>query len=198
MVRHASSTRRAEGVWGRRVDLPLARGWEAQLLHTVKFLSSIDTFSLYSSPMRRCTQTARHIAPSHALTTIHELLAYHSGEFEDLTEKDIHELHPEYLRLSYSQRFLNPRYGEESIESQARRVAIGLSRILDDEPTTAVVVAHYSSINAMAHMAADNWDYRTYGAGVFHLEDGEFLRVTLDEGLLQQRLSHLVGQTEGR
>lgn len=198
LVRHASSIRREIGIWGRRFDAPLAAGFEEQLEHSRRYIEGIQDFVLISSPLQRCLQTAQYIAPDLPIAIINDFTAYHSGAMEELRESEISVNHPEYLEQSFSERFLSPRFGEESLVEQARRVARGLASALrmasDGNAPSIVIVGHYSSINAIGHMATNSWDVRTYGLGTFDLEDGEFLRLSIDASFLGKRLRDFNGR----
>ncbi|HOU23502.1 MAG TPA: histidine phosphatase family protein [Anaerolineae bacterium] len=198
LVRHASSTRREIGKWGRRYDAPLAAGFEEQLEHSRRYIEGIQDFVLMSSPLQRCLQTAQYIAPDCPIAIIDDFTAYHSGAMEELRESEISVKHPGYLEQSYSERFLSPRFGEESLVEQARRVARGLASALrvasDANARSIVIVGHYSSINSIAHMATNSWDVRTYGLGAFDLEDGELLRLSIDSSFLGSRLTDFNGR----
>ena len=200
LVRHASSTRREVGTWGRRYDAPLAAGFERQLEHPRRYVGAAQNFVLVSSPLKRCLETAAFIAPNHPVEVIDELTAYHSGAMEELRESDIAALHPGYLELSYAERFVRPRFGEESLAKQAERVARGFWTLLgsaaDAGVGSIVVVAHYSSINVIGHMATNSWDLRTYGSGGFDLEDGELLRLSIDALLVRRQLRDFIDGEE--
>ncbi|MEI2775230.1 MAG: histidine phosphatase family protein [Tetrasphaera sp.] len=200
LVRHASSTRREVGIWGRRYDVPLAEGFERQLEHSRRYVEAIQNFVLVSSPLKRCLETAAFLAPNHPIEVIHELTAYHSGAMEDLSESDIAAQYPGYLELSYAERFVRPKFGEESLAEQALRVGRGLGMLLgfaaDSELRSIVVVAHYSSINVIGHMAINSWDVGTYGSGVFDLEDGELLRLSIDAPFVRRQLQDFIDGEE--
>lgn len=180
LVRHATSTRAAMGIWGRRFDAPLAPGFEAQLAETVSALRAIGDPMIFSSPLLRCRQTAAYIFPDREILAIDEFIAYHSGDLEQMTEESVRQRYPAYPGLTFRDRFLEPAFGEESIAAQVQRVAHGLLRVLDGYIGTKVIVAHYSSINIIAHIAARNFDTRTYADGTYDLRDGAHLRLTVN------------------
>lgn len=185
LVRHATSTRASTDIWGRLVDAPLEQGFEAQLSSTRSALETIPEMIVFSSPLARCLQTAQFVCPGRRIHILDEFRAYQSGIFEEATEASIRERHPEYLSLSYRERFLQPRFGEESIAEQAKRVATGLPTVLRQGGKEPVVVAHYSTINIIAHISMLNWDQSEYANGVYDLEEGGFIRITIDPAAVE-------------
>lgn len=180
LIRHAASTRAKEGIWGRLYDAPLDRGFEAQLAPTRLALRDIRPFRVLSSPLLRCLETAAFLFPGSPIETVDEFRAYHSGDLENKTEQFVRDQHPEYIRLTYGERFLRPKFQEESVKAQARRVARGLLKVLHgDQPRTAVV-GHFSSLNIIAHMAARNWEQETYADGTYDISLGGYVRIAVN------------------
>lgn len=184
LVRHATSARSRLGIWGRLYDAPLLEGFAAQLTETKTALESLDVPRIFSSPLSRCLETAAFIFPQRTVQIVDEFRAYHSGIFEEETEAFLLENHPEYVSLSYRQRFLRPQFGEESIVAQTSRVARGLVRILNEGGSTLVTVAHYSTINIIANIVMLNWSTDSYADGLFDIAEGAFIRMTVDPAIV--------------
>jgi len=195
LVRHATSRRARIGVWGRLVDAPLEDGFAAQLSRTRADLASVPDPAVFSSPLRRCRETARLLIPDRPVHVVDEFRAYHSGVFEGETVAFVAQHHPEYLGRSYRQRFLRPEFGEESIADQTVRVARGLLDVLEADAEASVVVAHYSTINIVAHVSALNWDRDTYADGVYDVADGEYIVVSIDPAAIRAGLRDKFGVT---
>ncbi|MEU0073925.1 histidine phosphatase family protein [Streptomyces sp. NPDC006332] len=180
LVRHATSMRSRVGIWGRLYDAPLVEGFEEQLAETRAALKSLEDPKVSSSPLSRCLETAAFVFPSKAVHIVGEFRAYHSGFFEEKTESFIREHNPEYMTLSYRDRFLRPHFDEESMEAQASRVKRGILRVLGEGDPILVIVAHYSTINIIAHITSLNWETDTYADGTYDVAEGAFIRKTLD------------------
>ncbi|WP_280392791.1 histidine phosphatase family protein [Nocardia brasiliensis] len=188
LVRHASSVRAKIGIWGRRFDAPLAVGFEHQLTESRSKLGSLHNPIIFSSPMKRCIQTANYLFPNRFIHVVDGLKAYHSGILEDVTEEYLREHHPNYMSSSFRDRFLRPSYGEESMADQAIRVAGGLLLVLKEQRTlgnctdvgASVIFAHYSTINIIAHIVSRNFSTDTYADGVYDLQEGAFIRFEMD------------------
>ncbi|UFS58712.1 histidine phosphatase family protein [Subtercola endophyticus] len=182
LVRHAASTRAQVGIWGRLYDAPLAEGFESQmaLTRSKADLQFLSRDRIISSPLRRCLETAAFIFPGTAPEVVPEFRAFHSGDFEAVSESFIQLNYPEYLDMTFRGRFLNPRHGEESIEAQVRRIARGLARVLADHDTTIVIVTHYSCLNIIANLGVRNWDINSHADGKYDVALGSYFRLTID------------------
>ncbi|MFE4577935.1 histidine phosphatase family protein [Streptomyces chartreusis] len=180
LIRHATSTRSRVGIWGRLYDAPLVEGFEEQLAATRAELECLEDPKVFSSPLLRCLETAAFILPRKAVDIVDEFRAYHSGFFEEKTEDFIREHNPEYMSLSYRDRFLRPHFDEESLEAQASRVKRGILKVLGEGDPTLVIVAHYSTINIIAHISSLNWETDTYADGTYDVAEGAFIRKAVD------------------
>lgn len=180
LVRHATSTRSRVGIWGRLYDASLIEGFATQLAETRAALGSLEGSKIFSSPLSRCLETAAFVFPQKTVQIVKEFRAYHSGIFEEKPEAFIREQHPEYMDLSYRERFLQPQFGEESIAAQTSRVTRGLFEVLEAGDPISVVVSHYSTINIIAHISSLNWDADTYGDGTYNVVEGSFIRKAVD------------------
>lgn len=180
LIRHATSVRAEVGIWGRLFDAPLREGFEYQLSATKSKVALLSEYGVFSSPLTRCLQTARFVCPGANIEVIEEFRPYYSGIFEEEMEDVVREHYPSYVSLSYRERFISPSYGEESIAAQVDRVGRGLLRLLRSKYSTSIIVAHYSTINIIAHVSALNWDVTSYADGTYDLEEGGYLRVSVD------------------
>ena len=193
LLRHATSTRERDGQWGRLYDAPLGTSYKGELGNALSNLGQRQVPRVHSSPLLRCTLTARHVFPDSEIILVDDLRAYHSGIFEGLTESEVLRAYPNYVNLPYKDRFLHPRFGEESIESQARRVSCGLEAILSaDVEDVVVIVAHFSTINVIAHIALGNLDPRTFADGAFDIAPGDFLSLSVALPQIKDHLSELL------
>lgn len=180
LVRHATSTRHKVDAWGRLIDLPLDADFKKELAGTRSVLSCVPTKRVFSSPLMRCIHSAEFVCPNDSIRVVNELRAYHSGVFEHQSITFMRTHHLAYASLQYRDKFLDPKFGEESIRDQAKRVASGLLRVLRTETPAAVIVTHYSTINIVAHFAARNWDHTQYGDGVYDVTEGGLLHLPVE------------------
>ncbi|MER5486658.1 histidine phosphatase family protein [Streptomyces sp. NPDC002812] len=196
LVRHATSTRSRVGVWGRLYDAPLIEGFEEQLAETRAALKSLEETKVCSSPLARCLETAAFIFPQKAVRIVEEFRAYHSGFFEEKTEAFIREHNPEYMSLTYRDRFMRPHFDEESMEAQASRVKRGILRVLGEGDPISVIVAHYSTINIIAHISSLNWETETYADGTYDVAEGAFIRKMVDPVVVLAGIRDRIGRKE--
>lgn len=194
LVRHATSVRAKLGIWGSLFDAPLASGFESQLAATRSALASVREATVFSSPLLRCRQTADFVCRNREVIVVGEFRAYHSGRFEGKPVEAVRKVCPGYFDLSYRERFLVPRFGEESIAVQAHRIGSGLLDVFRAGPRTAIVVAHFSTINVIAQLCSLNWDTSTYADGAYDLDEGTFIRVTADPGAVAAGLKFQTGR----
>ncbi|MFF0468143.1 histidine phosphatase family protein [Micromonospora zamorensis] len=180
LVRHASSTRADDGVWGRLYDAPLASGYEAELAETKAALQAMELRRIISSPLLRCRETTKYLFPRESIEFIEEFRAYHSGVFENSTLQFLQQNHSEYLARSYRERFLRPKFSEESLDAQVGRVAAGIFRVLGGECQTMAIVTHYSVLNILANIAERNWDVEAYADGIYDVRVGCHIRLAVD------------------
>lgn len=178
LIRHAASTREAEGMWSRLYDAPIIAGAWGQIADTAFALRRVDIDRVISSPLLRCTQTAAMLFPHHHIDILPELRAYHSGVLDEKTTAAVARDHPEYVRLSFAARFLNPRFNEESMSAQTLRIVTGLAQVLDNDAQVIAVVTHFSCINVIAQVAAGDWNIAAHASGAYDVPYGGYL--TLD------------------
>ena len=181
LLRHAASTREKLGRFGRRFDASLDPLRVRELDDAKGMIEDLRLDSLISSPLERCKQSLRYVCDSDCKFTIDPAFtAYHSGYFEDKTDKFVREFHPEYLQLSYGERFLKPIHGEESIAYQRARVAAGLFRILAGRKVDILISTHYSVINMLGNLIRLEFDLQPYAEGRFDVPLGGYLRLAVD------------------
>lgn len=144
-VRHAETTANAEGRFQGHADYSLsARGQaQAQLLHSRFLLEELAPTHLYSSPLKRCAETAEIIASSWPTVQYWEDLQEHDvGVLSGLTWVEAVVRYPEIdPELEVSRQFAGVE-GAESLQNRrerGQRVADGLLfRHAEDDVVVAV------------------------------------------------------------
>lgn len=198
LVRHGMSLRRRVGMWGRLVDVGLDSAGLGQLEEATLEISRVSDRTVFCSPLLRCIQTARIVCgPQEPIIIVPEFRAYHSGLLENKTETEVRNAHPAYVTASYKERFVSPRFGEESIEEQARRVRIGLMGVLDCETKNCVIVTHYSVINIIAGIVSNELDVKRYAEGLIDVPEGGVVRLSADRVGLDHALAPKAVQNAG-
>ncbi len=146
-VRHAETTANAEGRFQGHADYSLsARGQaQAQLLQSRFLLEGLTPTHLYSSPLKRCAETAEIIASSWPTVQYWEDLQEHDvGVLSGLTWDEAIDRYPKIDRdLEVSRQFAGIEGAEplQDRRDRGQRVADGLlSRHSEDD--VVVVVSH--------------------------------------------------------
>lgn len=84
-----------------QTDIPLNELGRDQAMKAADRLSSIEVHSIYTSDLKRASETAQIIARPHMLDPIEEpnLREIHLGEFQGLTTSEVRERYPEAGRI---------------------------------------------------------------------------------------------------
>ncbi len=182
LIRHGTSTRKAQGMWGRNFDAPLSKDHLLELDQSREIILSLAALTTFSSPLLRCRQSLEYVMQSKwPIQIIEEFRAYHSGQFENKTESFVKENFPHYLDLSYAQKFNNPKFDEESIAQQTLRVRRGLLRMLDmPMGETVAICSHFSVIKIIYNLVARNFDVSSYGIGDLEVLEGGIIPLDID------------------
>ncbi|HET6843747.1 MAG TPA: histidine phosphatase family protein [Candidatus Angelobacter sp.] len=114
-----------------------------------KFLH-LQPACVWSSDLRRCTETASMLCPGMAYTTLPEFREISFGNFEN---RCYSEFSSEINNILLDSDTCFP--GGESLRDLSSRVRIGLTKVLAHSSETVVVVAHAGSIAAAALVLLD-------------------------------------------
>lgn len=155
-----------------RMDVPLSEKGHDQAHQAGKWLEAHDiSFSLWSSPLTRCRQTAKAIQEETGCGPIHtenDLAEMAAGAWEGMTFKEIQEKYPE----EYEERGKNLIHYQtpdgESFYDAGARFLDGIQKILSLEENDAaasskdplVIVAHSGVIRStLCHLGGWSFDY---------------------------------------
>ena len=154
-----------------RMDVPLSKKGHSEAHQTGKWLKNQNIpFSLWSSPLTRCQQTAKAIQEETGCGPIHtedDLIEMAAGAWEGMTFTEVQEKYPE----EYEERGKNLIHYEtpdgESFYHAGARFLNGVRKILsleEQDPsvshTPLVIVAHSGVIrSALCHLGAWSFDY---------------------------------------
>lgn len=143
LLRHAEpyfekNERRCIGV----TDLPLSEKGKAQAEKTGRWLREKHIGAVYSSPLRRCMQTARAAGDKKEIFTDSGLREMDTGRWENLTFREIRSRYPE----QYAARGENIGYyappGGESFCQAGMRFGKALDRIRRRSEENLLIVSH--------------------------------------------------------
>jgi len=130
LIRHAMTSESQEGKYIGHTDVPLSEAGVAQLESMKEEYIYPVADVVFSSPLSRCTDTARILYPEAQIVTIDELIKYNFGEFEGRTAEELHEkeeLFDDWLR---GERDVEPPFGESNADF-AKRVCTAFAAIAE-------------------------------------------------------------------
>lgn len=152
LIRHGQTIANKNGIYiGSRTDYPLSDFGTAELLNKTEEFEYPRVEKVYSSPLKRCTETADILFPEKELCIVDNLRELDLGDFEG---KSVDELinrqdYKDWLKGGISRR---PPSGE-SIEELSARTYKALHEIIMDmmneEISHSAVITHYGIISNM-------------------------------------------------
>ena len=195
LVRHGATewneTKRAQG----QADIELSELGRKQAQEAARRLASADIAAVYSSDLKRASNTARAIAERHELKVVTDpsLREIDQGEWTGLSVDEIARRWPDWG----DKRHHTARPGGESPDQVRERALGGLKKIVERHPDeTVVVVSHGGTIRWVSAEAAG---YSTdESARIRGLGNGGIVCITAriaDGRLVLSDLSRMDGRT---
>lgn len=153
LIRHGLTQGNLDGKYIGQTDLALCPQGEAGIRALVKTGGYPTVEKVYTSPLKRCVETAQIIYPDIQLTKVDEIAEMDFGEFEGKRQEELEKL-PEYTEWLKGGADACPPGGEKFGDFSLRCIS-GLDVIFSDmmkkELTRAAVVTHGGVItNLMA------------------------------------------------
>ena len=151
LIRHGLTEANDQGIYIGRTDYPLSAKGESELCSKMEMYEYPSVQRVYSSPLRRCTETAEILFPDADTQIVEDLIELNFGEFEG---KSVDELinrddYKEWLKGGLENR---PPKGE-SMEELCVRTYKALNEIvmdmMNDGITHCAVVTHAGIISNM-------------------------------------------------
>lgn len=152
LIRHGQTKANEKGLYiGCRTDYPLSNLGESELYNKFEEFEYPRVDKVYSSPLKRCTETAEILFPEKELCIVDNLKEIDFGEFEG---KSVDELinrddYREWLKGGMDKRAP----GGESVEELSARTYKALHEIIMDmmyeDITHSAVITHYGIISNM-------------------------------------------------
>lgn len=152
ILRHGLTKGNLDGLYIGHTDTPLCTEGKEQLLQMKKELCYPDCSFLFSSPLSRCTETAKILYPSVKPIIIDGLIEYNFGEFEGKSAAELYEKQPLFPRWLAGEEGVAPPFGETN-EDFAKRVCSSFVKIVDGLLKTgadnAVIITHGGVMGAI-------------------------------------------------
>lgn len=144
LIRHGITQGNLDGKYIGQTDLPLCE----QGAQAIRSLAAMEVYpnvgKVYSSPLKRCLETAEIIYPERQLMIVDELAEMDFGDFEGKKQADIAQL-PEYIAWIKGGAEACPPNGEKFADFRLRCISgldVVFSDMMEKDITRAAVVTH--------------------------------------------------------
>ncbi len=151
ILRHGITRGNTEARYIGHTDEPLSPEGETQIREMLREYEYPQTQAVFSSPLKRCVQTAKLIYPALTPIEMEGLIEYNFGEFEGKTAAEL-EKHPVFPDWLAGKKGVAPPFGESN-EAFAKRIAEAFVKIVDSLLLTGTrscaIVTHGGVMNAL-------------------------------------------------
>ena len=157
LLRHGLTQGNLDGLYIGHTDLPLCEAGRKQLSEMKAQFRYPETQFIFSSPLKRCLETAEILYPGVRPMVIDALTEYDFGEYDGRSAEELHEKSPIFDRWLAGEPEIKPPFGESN-EDFTRRVCSAFARIVEGLLKTgtddAVILSHGGVLMAiMANFA---------------------------------------------
>ena len=151
LIRNGLTAGNVDGKYIGHIDEPLSAEGIEQIKEMKREYNYPDVTSVFSSPLLRCTDTAKLIYPAKEPIIIRELIEYNFGEFEGKTAEEL-ESHPVFADWLSGKQGVKPPFGESN-EEFAQRIGKAFVKIVDSliesGVTKSAIITHGGVIMAL-------------------------------------------------
>lgn len=151
LIRNALTDENLEGRYIGHTDVEISEEGKNQLLQMKEELVFPPVEAVFTSPLKRCTQTAKTLYPENNPLVIDGLIEYNFGEFENKTAEEL-EKNPVFPKWLAGEPGIQPPFGESN-EDFEKRVRDTFEKIADGLMktgiTSAAIVTHGGVIMAI-------------------------------------------------
>lgn len=150
-IRNALTDENLEGRYIGHTNVEISEEGRAQLAQMKDELIYPPVQAVFTSPLKRCTETARILYPDNKPIAIEGLIEYNFGEFENKTAEEL-EKHPVFPKWLAGEKGVEPPFGESNEDFEKRvlgtfeKIAEGLMKT---GTTSAAIVTHGGVIMAI-------------------------------------------------
>lgn len=151
LIRNGLTAGNLDGKYIGHLDEPLSREGVEQIKQMKEDYKYPPVEAVFSSPLSRCTETAKLIYPTREPIIMDGLIEYNFGEFEGKTAEELesHPVFPDWLR---GEKDVTPPFGESNSEF-SKRIAKTFIKIVDglieSGVTKSAIVTHGGVIMAL-------------------------------------------------
>ncbi len=146
-IRNALTDENLEGKYIGHTDVELSEYGKQQLTQTKNELIYPPVDAVFTSPLKRCVQTAEILYPDKKPIVIDGFIEYNFGEFENKTAEQLKK-YEEFPRWLAGEKGVKPPYGESN-EEFAQRVCSTFSKVaqgLMKTGTTSVAIVTHGGV----------------------------------------------------
>ncbi len=151
LIRNALTQENLEGRYLGHTDVPLCEQGIAQLEELISDYKYPSAQVVFSSPLKRCVDTAKAIYPDKEIVPIESFIEYNFGEFDGKTAEEL-ENHPLFPRWLAGEDGVDPPFGESNTEF-AKRICDGFEGMVDGMLKSGIdsvaIVTHGGIIGAL-------------------------------------------------
>lgn len=144
LIRNALTDENLEGRYIGHTNVELSEEGKEQLRQMKNELVYPPVDVVFTSPLKRCTQTAEILYPDKKPLVIEGLIEYNFGEFENKTAEQL-EKYEEFPRWLAGEKGVKPPYGESN-EDFAKRVCDTFKKVAEGlmktGTTSAAIITH--------------------------------------------------------
>lgn len=130
ILRHGLTDANLQGTYVGHTDVPLCEQGRLQLLEMKEDYSYPQPSVIFTSPLKRCTETCELIFDGVTPVPDTGLMEYNFGSFEGRAADELHEKEPLFDRWLAGEQDVTPPFGESNNEF-ATRVCGAFSRIVE-------------------------------------------------------------------
>lgn len=130
LIRHGTTKGNLEGLYIGHNDMPLCKRGIDEIEQLKKELVYPNADFVFSSPLSRCTQTAKLIYPKLEPIIMDGLIEYDFGEFDGKSAEELHKKQPLFDPWLRGEPDVRPPFGESNTEF-ASRVCSCFCKIVD-------------------------------------------------------------------
>ena len=154
LIRNGLTAGNLSGKYIGHIDEPLSREGNEQIAQMKSDYRYPAVEAVFSSPLKRCTETAKLIYPDRDPIIIDGFIEYNFGEFEGKTAEEL-ETHPVFADWLSGKQGVAPPFGESN-EEFANRIGQTMVKVVDgiiqSGITKTAIVTHGGVIMALLEM----------------------------------------------
>ncbi|MDE6664915.1 MAG: histidine phosphatase family protein [Ruminococcus sp.] len=167
VIRHGMTEANEKGIYIGKTDLPLSPGGAAEIASKMDEFDYPTVHRVYSSPLKRCTETADILFPETEIKTVDDLRELDFGDFENKSVEELlnNDDYRKWLKGGKDSRSPNG----ESLEEMTARTYKALHNIIidmmNDGITHSAMITHAGIIsNMLSCFGLPKYDPKTLNA----------------------------------